>query len=169
MDGGLIYNGTGCVLDPEIMDFHDGYDDFSQILVTEDAATCWVNQIARSAIGHVHLDREKVNAFFDTEGMYFTTTTVKSAFPHLEDRYGADKAVAMDISASNATVQFGRFDADVTIDFKLHLSIDQVGQTVFQDEFDTILSADMIVDNDVVYFKILDLKLAPLPSSKNAA
>lgn len=33
-DGGLIYNGTGCVLDPELQEFHDGYDDFSQIIVT---------------------------------------------------------------------------------------------------------------------------------------
>lgn len=29
IDGGLIYNGTGCVLDPESVDFHDGYEDSS--------------------------------------------------------------------------------------------------------------------------------------------
>lgn len=70
---------------------------------------------------------------------------------------------------SNATVQFGRFDADVTVDFKLHLKISQEGQLVFEDDFDTIMGADLIVDNDTVYFKILDLKLAPLPSTKRSA
>lgn len=31
------------------------------------------------------------------------------------------------------------------------------------------MSADLVVNNDVVYFKILDLKLAPLPSTKRSA
>lgn len=69
MDGGLIYNGTGCTLNPSLQDFHEGFEDFSQLLITEDAASCWVNQIARSQIGKVHLDHDSVNAFYDTYGM----------------------------------------------------------------------------------------------------
>lgn len=48
-------------------------------------------------------------------------------FPLLENRYGADKQVAIDLGYSNATVQLGRFDADVTVDFKMQLSIAQSG------------------------------------------
>ena len=43
MHGGLQYNHTGCPLAPPSTDFMDDFEDFSQILITEDAATCWVN------------------------------------------------------------------------------------------------------------------------------
>lgn len=57
MSGSLIYNDTGCVLNPDPEDFHEGFDDYSQILVTQDAASCWVNQVAKSTIGKLHLDQ----------------------------------------------------------------------------------------------------------------
>ena len=140
-------------------------------MFTEDAATCWINQICKSTIGTVKLDQDKVNTFLGREGrnkLLFTTTTLKSAFPMLEKKYGKEHEMSLELSASNATVQFGKFDSDLTVDFKLHMNVG-VPDTVFIDTFDCILSADIIADNDVVYFKILDLKLGPLPTNKRKA
>jgi hypothetical protein len=120
IDGGLIYNETGCVLDPEWVDFHDGYEDYSQVLITEDAATCWANQIAVTPVGKVRLNKATVNAFFDNkpgQEIEFTTTSLKKAFPILEQRYGPNKDVDINFSYRNATVKFGQYDADMTVDF----------------------------------------------------
>lgn len=63
------------------------------------------------------MDKAKVNAFYGSSDMEFSTTSLASAFPLLKDKFGAGKAVALNISASNATVEFGRYDADLTVNF----------------------------------------------------
>ena len=41
--GGLKYNRTGCQLTPPSLDFLEDVGTASQVLVTEEAASCWVN------------------------------------------------------------------------------------------------------------------------------
>lgn len=96
------------------------------MLITEDAATCWANQIAVSSVGKVSLNKAKVNAFFQNKPgseIEFSTTSLKKTLPILEQRYGPNKDVDIDFSYSNATVHFGQYDADMTVDFDLHMGI----------------------------------------------
>lgn len=101
--------------------------------------------------------------------MPFTTTSLKDAFPYLEDRYGQNKRVAIDATIGNATARLGQFDADMVIDHILHLSIEVEGQKVFEDDLDAVISADLTMDNDVFYFKLMDWKLRTLPADKTSA
>ena len=82
--GDTIYDGEGCSMAPDYLGFdYDGVVD-SQIVVSESAASCFATKLAKSKLGHIHLDRPKVNAFWDTgDRLDFSTSSLHVHLPLL--------------------------------------------------------------------------------------
>lgn len=57
--GELTYDGSTCEIESDDMNFMNG-NTFSQLVVSESAATCALNSISNSPIGEIHLDSNKI-------------------------------------------------------------------------------------------------------------
>ena len=98
MAGDLFYNGKGCQLTADFLSFDEGDVD-SQIVVSESAATCWANQIAKSNIGHVTFDQDRINAFWGSDGsLGFNTTSEAVHFPILEEKLGPNMPLLVEMA-----------------------------------------------------------------------
>lgn len=58
--GALTYHGNACELEHDYFDFMDAQE-FSQVVITESAATCALNNIASSKIGKLEFNEKKAN------------------------------------------------------------------------------------------------------------
>ena len=58
--GEVMWNGYGCALEHNEFDFMQD-DTFSQIVITESAATCAITNLAFSPIGQLHFNENKLN------------------------------------------------------------------------------------------------------------
>jgi len=63
--GELIWNGDmmGCAYDHDFFDFMDATT-FSQLVISETAASCALNNIAKTPIGKLDFTEDKINQFF---------------------------------------------------------------------------------------------------------
>ena len=60
MTGEILYKDYKCELAPDSFEFlHDAV--YSQMVMTESAASCMMNSIAASPIGKITLDQDKTN------------------------------------------------------------------------------------------------------------
>jgi len=64
--GEMIYNGQGCELENDPMDFLD--EQMSQLVISESAMTCILNQYAKSPIGYFNLNEERWNRLWNVRG-----------------------------------------------------------------------------------------------------
>ena len=58
-----IMSLSACDMDPKKMKFLP-HSTFSQWVISENAASCMANAFARSEIGHIQLNKEKINKMF---------------------------------------------------------------------------------------------------------
>jgi hypothetical protein len=69
-----------CVMEPDYMDFINSAT-FSQLVVSESAASCFMNTWAGSDIGRFELDEERINLLFETNDLKFNTTAIGTQIP----------------------------------------------------------------------------------------
>lgn len=64
-----------CTMEPEYMDFVNSAT-FSQLVISESAASCFMNSWAKSHIGKFDLTEDKLNMMFETDYIKLNTTAV---------------------------------------------------------------------------------------------
>ena len=64
-----------CTMEPDYMDFINSAT-FSQLVVSESAASCFMNSWARSHVGKFNLDEDKINLLLETDWIKFNTTAI---------------------------------------------------------------------------------------------
>jgi hypothetical protein len=69
-----------CTIEPDYMDFLNS-ETFSQLVISESAASCFMNTWAGSNIGKFDLDEEKINLLFEMDDLKFDTSAISSQIP----------------------------------------------------------------------------------------
>ena len=173
--GEVIYRGEGCPLDPDYLDFMDGTETTSsQLVISESAATCIANQFARSNIGTIHVDNEKLNLFWGTgDKLRMDTTFLASHVGLFQNKLGANVDLKIDILFKDMKVQFGKQGSDVILDYTMGFNVNKVvngtskTDFVLFDEFKMRTTADMRAADDIVYIEMKSLELDAEASRMN--
>ena len=175
--GDFRYNNTGCALKPDFLEFIEPKHKadakiadrrtYSQIVVSESVATCWANQIAKSNIGLIQINRESLNMFLEYEGFVigtqnFDSSVLKQHLPFFEDRFGPKKSLNVNLTFSDVEVAFGK-GVDVLINYtmRVSVSIDDIEHegVVLIDKFPLMTTANIELDDDMAYVSLHDMKL----------
>lgn len=83
-------------------------DQVSQLVITESAASCALNQLAKSPIGHLEFNNEKWNQFWHVnEPGFFDTTSIKRHIKIFEEKVGPNIPLKVDASLADISVKFG--------------------------------------------------------------
>lgn len=154
--GELIHNNYECVLEADDMGFVNN-NVFSQLVVSESAATCIANSMARSRIGRVYLTEDKINKLFQEHDFKFTTTSMKKHLPIFEQRLGKNRPMKWELDFKDIKVMFGQYDSDIIIDYTLlvRFTLDQSDSLeLFYDEVNMVTSMNMEATNDVLFIDI---------------
>mgnify|MGYP000194203781 CR=1 FL=1 len=94
--GEFIYQGQGCDLAPDEMDFLNN-NQFSQLVVSESAASCILNQFARSNLGVIDLNEKRFNQILRIDGIPLTTESISPHLPLFEEKLGLNSSVSHDL------------------------------------------------------------------------
>ena len=162
--GAVSYNGFKCEPfkndAPFLIDVHD----HSQVVVTQEAASCMANQWANSQIGKVFLNTQTFNELFGTN-IELTTTLLKEELQLgiFEDLLGKDKKLKMLVGFKDIEVEFGP-DEDVNVILKytatFSLALDLLGtKEVVYDEIRMYSAANVQAQNDDLHIQLLEHKL----------
>lgn len=165
--GDLIYEEEGCILDLEELEFKNETGRAnSQIVLSESAASCWLNKFANSKIGKVTMTSWKLDQFFgDSYGTnILDTTTAAEHFPVLEHKLGAGKDLKFEISFHNISVEFkpfGHEGDDYYTTMVLNVTVSYKDMTnqwvkVLYDENELIVSGTAYLDQDKLYIALID-------------
>jgi hypothetical protein len=97
--GELLYKGEDCDIEPDNIDFIEDSHTASQIVISESAASCWANQLAKSRIGKVKMDKALNNKFWGTGNqLNFNTTSLAPHLPLFEKKLGSNRPLAFDLT-----------------------------------------------------------------------
>lgn len=115
-DGGSFKD---CHMNPLPMEYLSDKEVWSQVVISEAAADCFANAVARSEIGHLALDKDKLNALFRMDTFEFSTTSLAQHLPVFYEKIGPGKALKVDVHLRDIEVSFGRYGTDLTLDYTL--------------------------------------------------
>lgn len=156
-----MYGGQGCNIVADNLEFSVAGSTMSQVVISESAATCIANNVAKSHLGHITLNKQTVSDLWEDPNVNdFTTSTIGKHFPILIKKLGKNKPLHGYVTFKDFNVIFGSFDTDViasyTVAFALYL---ENGKEVIYDELKMVTSAKVRSENDVVYVTLLKNKL----------
>lgn len=117
--GELMHHNHECVIEPDYMDFMNS-NTFSQLVISESAASCIANSMANSVIGRTFLDKDRINKAFKTKGLEFDTTSLQHFLPIFSDRVGPNVPLELEVDFKNIKVMFGQYDSNVIVDYQLN-------------------------------------------------
>lgn len=173
--GEVMWNGYGCALEHDEFRWMDD-PTFSQIVISQSAATCAITNIAFSPIGHLHFDEAKLNQFFaiDTtsypdRGIKFDTTNFAVHIPLFKEKVGPGKPLTMDIYLRDIKILFGEFDSDVQMEYKMHISFAldlPNSKELLYDEIKMVTNANVTSNNDILFISILEHRIHMDPKEK---
>lgn len=93
--GELSYAGMGCPIESDPMEFvnDEGLNEkyYSQLVVSESAASCIADTMARSPIGTLVLDESRMNQLFGRTDIKLDTTSIAEHIPIFQDKIGKNK------------------------------------------------------------------------------
>lgn len=164
--GELTYNGKGCALEADYFDFMDDQE-FSQLVISESAASCALSNIALSNIGKLDFNEKRLNQFFSVDNLKFDTSAFAKHIPIFEEKLGKNKPLRAQISFKNVNVIFGQYDSDIIIDYTACLSFStdsskkdgSKSNELLYDEIKMVTSMNMKAENDVLFMELLSHKL----------
>lgn len=146
-----------CHMNPLEMEYLPDKEVWSQIVISEAAADCFANAVAKSEIGRLELTEEKLNAAFRMDALKLTTTTLAMHLPLFYEKIGPNKPLKIDVHVKDVKVSFGRYNTDVTLDYTLCVDFREVdpnavkgGKRLLYDEIKMLSSANIKVENDVM-------------------
>ena len=91
------------------MDFMNNQQ-FSQLVISESAFTCMLNQFAKSKLGVLDLNEERINKLFGVDYIKLDTQSIYEHLPIFQNKLGQDaKATPLHvmITYSNINLVFG--------------------------------------------------------------
>lgn len=159
--GEITYNGEGCTLEADYFDFMDDQE-FSQLVISESAATCALNNIAKSPIGRLDFNEDRLNQFFAVNNLKFDTTNFAKHIPIFKEKLGNNKPLRVKITYKDVNALFGQFDTDIILDYTMCLSfsLDAIGsKELLYDEVKMITSMNMKAEDDILFITLLNHKL----------
>ena len=121
--GELQYGGQGCDIVADNLQFSTTGSTLSQLVISESAATCIANSVARSRLGHINLNTQTVSELWNDPTMNFTTTSLGKHFPILEKKLGKNLNLVGQTSFKDINVIFGSFDTDVIVSYTICFSL----------------------------------------------
>jgi len=160
-----------CTLDPDEMNFVEDIEEevfWSQFIVSESMATCFLNKYFSSELGKIFIDTNTAREFaYDGAVTEFTTSTLANHIPLFENKMGADKPLKMNLSFRDFWLDFWHEDADgfvdiaVTYTMEMAIAADDIGYegVVFRDEFRLYSTMNAQVDRDKVYLYMFENEL----------
>lgn len=160
-----------CTLDPDDLVFVEDKESeayWSQVIMSESMATCFLNKYYSSELGKVHLDSKSVKAFaYDGSATEFTTSSLSNHLPLFENKMGKNKPLKMDLGFRDFGLDFWHEDVDgfvdiaVTYTMDMEVSADDIGfeGVVFRDEFRMYSTMNAQVDRDRVYLYMFENEL----------
>jgi hypothetical protein len=117
---------------------------------------------AKSQIGQLNLNEERLNKLYNITGLKFNTTSMAKHFPLLKQKLGPNKPLKVKAYISNPKVGLGAFDVDVKVEYTLHLAwyLDLLGSPeLLYDEVRMISSFNIKTHNDVLDILMVDNKI----------
>ena len=160
MAGDLIRGEEGCELTNDNLRFIENITE-SQIVISEAAATCWANQIARSDIGSIHMDTELSKLFWDSD-VGFNSTSESVHFPFLERKLGPNKPLELDIAFRNFTVGFNFLETDIIMSYTVdvNLAVQPSEGILLSDSFELITRLNLATEDGYAYLTVIENKLS---------
>lgn len=130
------------------------------MVISESAATCIANNVAKSHLGHVTLNSKTVADLWGDARQNFTTTSLGKHFPLLEKKLGKNRELHGYATAKDIQVIFGNFDTDVILSYTVcfQLNLDN-GDEIIYDELKMVTSAKVKSEDDRVFITLLKNKL----------
>lgn len=111
--GEITYNDETCeAFEPDQFDFM-GTEIMSQAVMGQSALTCVLNGMAKSPIGQVNLNEERLNKFFGVNDLRFDTSSFAKHISLFKNKIGPSKPLKLKLGMSDINVQLGQKDADV--------------------------------------------------------
>ena len=86
-EGDHGFNAAACNLEPDYMSFMNS-ETFSQLVFSESAASCMLNSFSQAQIGRIHLNEDKINKLFSTDGIGYDSTYIAPQIPIFEEKLG---------------------------------------------------------------------------------
>ena len=161
INGELQYGGEDCnTLENDNLQFSTASSTMSQLVVSEAAATCIANQVAKSHLGHINLNSQTVRDLWGDGKQNFTTTSLGKHFPLLEKKLGKNRELHGFATFKDIQVIFGNFDTDVILSYTACFQINlENGDEIIYDELKMVTSAKVASENDRVFVTLLKNKL----------
>lgn len=162
--GAVTYKGWKCEPfkndAPFLIDVHD----HSQVVITQEAASCMANQFANSDIGKVFFNSNTFNELFETD-IKLTTSLLKDELNIriFEDVLGKDEPLKMVVGFKDIDVTFGPDeDVNVILEYTATFSValDLLGtKELVYDEIRMISAANIQAENDNLHIQLVEHKL----------
>merc|ERR1711934_1898 len=76
LSGELIYAGNNCTLEADNLEFSASGATMSQLVVSESAASCILNNMARSRLGHITLNSQTISDLWMTPDMKLDSSSL---------------------------------------------------------------------------------------------
>uniref|UniRef100_A0A7S3IHA3 Uncharacterized protein n=2 Tax=Strombidium inclinatum TaxID=197538 RepID=A0A7S3IHA3_9SPIT len=158
--GEFLHGSEACELDADYMDFINS-EKFSQLVVSESAMTCILNNFAASPIGKVELDSHRMDQLFSQSGLKFDTTLLKDYIPVLYKKVGKDVDLTLVLEFEKIKTIFGQYDSDVIVEYELIFTFvnKASNEVILKDRFPMISVLDIDTDHDIVYYRLLNHKI----------
>uniref|UniRef100_A0A7S3CRX8 Uncharacterized protein n=1 Tax=Strombidium rassoulzadegani TaxID=1082188 RepID=A0A7S3CRX8_9SPIT len=159
--GEMLYEGKGCILEHDYMSFAES-ETFSQLVMTESAASCIMQNFFISPIGKLKLNEKKLNQLFERKDLKMDTTSISHLLPVFEERVGKNKQLKVDLSFSKSKVEFYVDNVDIVLKTNMHFSISEAkakAPELIYDEIRVLLTLNLETSNDILFPYIEELKL----------
>ena len=160
--GELVHNQLGCPLQSDNMEFNTASDTFSQIVISESAASCWAENLASSKIGKLTINSNTISKMTGNN-IQFYTESIYEHLPLFAQKLGNNTKMAVTVQLKDISILFGQFDSDVIVEYTLatQWSSDNknVLSEVMYDELKIMTSFDLSTNNDILFFKLNTIKL----------
>ena len=122
LTGDFLFEGKGCALTPSSIDFLDA--NYSQIVVSESSATCFANQIARSNLGQIILDKNRLRQFLNYgSNEDFTIDSLSEQFPLLLQIADPITPIKIRFTFRKFKIAFGKEERDIVADYTVSIDL----------------------------------------------
>lgn len=121
-----------------------------------------LNSVAKSDIGKINLNEDRLNKLYNVTGLTFNTTSMAKHFPILRSKLGSNKPLKVKASISDAKIALGAFDSDVKIEYTLQIGwyLDLLGSPeLLYDEIRMITAFNIKTHNDTLDIVMTDNKI----------
>jgi len=161
--GELEFHDHECTLEHEAFDFLEvELAQTSQIVITDSVASCNLNAIAKSQIGKLEFNEQKLNTFFGVDYLKFDTTSFAKHMPIFKAKLGAGKPLLMFVNFKDFKIDFAKNGADLTFDYIMGVQffIDKPATKEYlADEIHMVTTANLKTKNDRMFIDLKEHKL----------